>query len=77
MELWPGTGVNITTTELASIKTMSQQPTILARNLFRRIFTTEELSSHSLFGKTSNANHAAVILPSIDATRRDAVISKS
>lgn len=62
--------------ELASIKMMSSQSSsVLARNLFRRLFSAEELTGHSLYGKKCNAN-ATLPLPEIDPARRDAVIGK-
>lgn len=62
--------------ELASIKLVSNEPTVTARNLFRRLFTVEELSTHSLFGKKCNANKDAVPLPRIDQVRSNAVIGR-
>lgn len=76
MEIYPGTGVKITVGEMTSIKMVSHQPTVLARNLFRRFFSTEELSTHSLLGKTCNANRDSASLPAIDNIRRDAIMSK-
>ncbi|XP_035711259.1 uncharacterized protein LOC118436770 [Folsomia candida] len=57
------------------MRVMSPKPTILARNLFRQLFSAEELSNHSLFGKKSNANRGRETLPEIDSVRRDAVIN--
>lgn len=74
IEIYPGSGVMINAGELASIKLVSREPTITARNLFRRLFTEEELSTHSLFGKKCNANKDAVPLPRIDQIRSNAVL---
>ncbi|OXA41200.1 uncharacterized protein LOC118439102 [Folsomia candida] len=74
VELYEGTGLKMNVAELASIKMMSSQSSsVLARNLFRRLFSAEELTGHSLYGKKCNAN-ATLPLPEIDPARRDAVI---
>ncbi|OXA56422.1 hypothetical protein Fcan01_09175 [Folsomia candida] len=75
IELFDGSGVRIESSVLASMRVMSPKPTILARNLFRQLFSAEELSNHSLFGKQSNANRGRETLPEIDSVRRDAVIN--
>ncbi|XP_035715054.1 uncharacterized protein LOC118438625 isoform X1 [Folsomia candida] len=74
VELYEGSGVTLPAAELASIKIMSNKPTTLARNLFRRLFSPEELASHSLNGKICNANQLAPPLPKIDTAKSDAVI---
>ncbi|OXA48520.1 uncharacterized protein LOC118436910 [Folsomia candida] len=74
IEIYPGSGVTMNAGELASIKLVSNEPTVTARNLFRRLFTVEELSTHSLFGKKCNANKDAVPLSRIDQVRSNAVI---
>ncbi|OXA47475.1 hypothetical protein Fcan01_17793 [Folsomia candida] len=75
VEIYPNSGVTLPMADLTSIKMVSSKPTVLARNLFRRLFTTEELLTHSLLGKKCNANsNAAPPLPIIDIPKRDAVI---
>lgn len=49
VELYPDSGVFLPSSDLAAIKIASNKPTVLARNLFRRLFSIEEMSSHSLF----------------------------
>ncbi|OXA42987.1 hypothetical protein Fcan01_22379 [Folsomia candida] len=75
VELYPESGVTLASSDLASIKMASPKPTILARNLFRRLFSAAELSGHSLQGKKCNANQDKATLPAIDSVRRDAVIN--
>ncbi|XP_035716230.1 uncharacterized protein LOC118439221 [Folsomia candida] len=75
VELYPDSGVFLPSSDLAAIKIASNKPTVLARNLFRRLFSIEEMSSHSLFGKKCNANQGQVPLPEIDVGRRNAVIN--
>ncbi|OXA47898.1 hypothetical protein Fcan01_17481 [Folsomia candida] len=75
VEIYANSGVTLPMADLTSIKMVSSKPTVLARNLFRRIFTTEELSTHSPLWKKCNANsNAAPPLPIIDIPKRDAVI---
>ncbi|OXA61095.1 hypothetical protein Fcan01_05756 [Folsomia candida] len=74
VELYPSSGVTLSAAELASIKLMSNQPTVRARNLFRRLFTLDELRTHSLLGKRCNANRNAIPLPAIDPNHCNAVI---
>lgn len=62
--------------DLLAIKMGSNKPTVYARNLFRRLFSSEELGRHSLLGKKCNANRSAEVLPVIDTIRRDAIISE-
>lgn len=76
MEIYPGSGVYMNPEELASIKLLSMEPTILARNLFRRLFTLEEVSGQCLFGKKCNANKNVHSRPPVDAVRRNAIISE-
>jgi hypothetical protein len=55
---------------------VSKTLVILARNLFRHFFTVEELKTRSLYGRKSNAVKNDDILPELDSTRRDAIISE-
>ncbi|OXA41145.1 uncharacterized protein LOC118439061 [Folsomia candida] len=71
---YPDSNVVLPAADLAAIKLGSNKPTVLARNLFRRLFSSDELSRHSLFGKKCNANKNAEPLPVIDTIRRDAII---
>ncbi|CAG7821410.1 unnamed protein product [Allacma fusca] len=48
--------------------------TIFARNLFRRVFSSEDISGHSLTGRRSTSLQNHVPLPSVDPLKRDAVI---
>ncbi|OXA43002.1 putative BEN domain-containing protein B1 [Folsomia candida] len=75
VEIYPGSGVYMNPEELASIKLLSMEPTILARNLFRRLFTLEEVSGQCLFGKKCNANKNVHSRPPVDAVRRNAIIN--
>ncbi|ODM90701.1 hypothetical protein Ocin01_15982, partial [Orchesella cincta] len=74
VEIYPSSGVLMKKGDLDAIKLLSNQMTVLARNMFRSIFTPEELASHSLYGKSCNANKTQVPLPAIDCVKRDAVI---
>ncbi|CAL8111758.1 unnamed protein product [Orchesella dallaii] len=67
-------GVHVERGALSTAKLMSTGPATLARNLFRIVFTKEELYGKSLLGKMCNANKNTNQLPSIDSVRRDAVI---
>ncbi len=74
VELVPGSSVWLKKFDLDRIKMISKHPTVLARNLFRHFFTSEELSTHSLFGLKCNANKDTPVLPAIDDRKRDSII---
>ncbi|CAG7663404.1 unnamed protein product [Allacma fusca] len=65
VELHSGSGIFLTKTTVAAAKLSSISPSILAGNLFRHLFTPEEMKEHSLFGRTSNANKASPALPAV------------
>ncbi|CAG7659367.1 unnamed protein product [Allacma fusca] len=74
VELVAGSGVFLSKSKIAAAKLGSRSPTILARNLFRYLFSPEELAGHSLMGRSCNANKYCSVLPSISAVKRDALV---
>ncbi|CAG7697366.1 unnamed protein product [Allacma fusca] len=76
VELVIGSGVFLRASKIAYAKLGSKTPSILARKLFRYIFTPEKMQGHSISGRKCNANKGVPALPSVDATKRDAVNSR-
>ncbi|CAG7832997.1 unnamed protein product [Allacma fusca] len=77
VELHSGSGIFLPKTTVAAAKLSSKSPPILARNLFRHLFTPKEMKEHSLFGRICNANKASPALPAVDGATRDALIEYS
>ncbi|XP_064463498.1 uncharacterized protein LOC135374474 [Ornithodoros turicata] len=46
----------------------------MARSLMRAVFLHEEMTGHTLYGRPYNAHKGATPKPSIDETRREAVL---
>ncbi|CAG7821489.1 unnamed protein product, partial [Allacma fusca] len=70
-----GNGILINAALLDRAKIFSNSPAILARNMFRLAFKESEIQGRSLLGRACNANKCQPVKPSVDATKRDAVIS--
>ncbi|CAG7718535.1 unnamed protein product [Allacma fusca] len=70
-----GNGILINAALLDRAKIFSNSPAILARNMFRLAFTESEVQGRSLLGRACNANKGQPVKPSVDATKRDAVIN--
>lgn len=61
---------------LATTKVIARTPCILTRHLFKALYTVEELVTHSLFGKKSNAKAHLETLPALDSNKRNAIFGK-
>ncbi|CAG7729200.1 unnamed protein product [Allacma fusca] len=70
-----GSGVTLNSALLERAKIFSSSPAVLGRNIFRLAFEESEIVGKSLFGRVCNANKQLPIKPSVDAMKRDAVIS--
>ena len=71
-----GNSVMVDSGVIAALKTVSCTRNVFARNLFRAVFSTDQLVGRSLTGKKCNANGKAEHLPSVETAKRDAVIGK-
>lgn len=79
VELKPGSGVFLEKSALSAAHVEGKRSNVLARCLFRRLFTDEEMASHTLFGKGSNANRKAGLppaLPGLSPRRTEAALCK-
>ena len=79
VELKPGSGVFLAKSALSAAHVEGKRSNVLARCLFRRLFTDEEMASHTLFGKGSNANRKAGLppaLPGLSPRRTEAALCK-
>ena len=72
-----GNGVIVNSSAISTIQTISSKLNVFGRNLFRAVFSTDEIVGRSLMGKRCNANGNKESLPSIDPVKRDAIIGKS
>ncbi|CAG7828842.1 unnamed protein product, partial [Allacma fusca] len=70
-----GSGVTLNSALLERAKIFSSSPAVLGRNIFRLAFEESEIVGKSLFGRVCNANKQLPLKPSVDAIKRDAVIS--
>jgi len=81
MELQGGSGLYIKKDDLDRYLLISKTHPILTRHLFRHFFTIEELTTHSLFGKMSNANRkeqeGGEPLPELNPRKRNAIFGKN
>jgi len=69
-----GQGIFLPRTRMNTILTVSDTPSKLARNLMQALYNDNELIDRTLFGFKCNANKDRVIKPSIETSRRDAII---
>ena len=77
VELLPNTDVWIRKENLTHILCSAKTPAVMARSLFKELFTVDELRSHSLNGKKCNADKTDdEPLPAVDLKRRDAIFGK-
>ncbi|CAG7649996.1 unnamed protein product [Allacma fusca] len=77
IELSEGSGVYLRSSKVAAAKLASKTPSILARNLFRYVFSSEEMTGRSLLGRKCNANKEVSALPAVDPVKRDAIVEFS
>jgi hypothetical protein len=78
VELLPDTNVWIRRTSLRHILYTTKTPAVMARGLFKELFTVEELKEHSLNGRKCNADKTdTTALPPIDHIRRDAIFGNN
>jgi hypothetical protein len=77
IELLPNSDVWIRRSNLKHILFTSKTAPIMARNLFKELFTIEELATHSLNGRKCNADKTdGQILPALDCVRKNNIIGK-
>jgi len=67
-----GKGVYLSESIFEKVRTISDTPEKLARNLFQSLFKKEEIVGRSLCG-----GNGTLPIPSIDPRKRDAIISQS